>query len=517
MGCMARVRAYVREQELGTLLRGFKMNNIDPTTAKYLIKVKINTDGFVDKPDVVGAVFGQTEGLLGEDLNLRDLQRTGRIGRIEVDITSKGGKTFGELSMSSSLDQVETAIIAAALETVDRVGPSRSTFKISAIEDVRVKKREGIVERAKEILNEMIEQGKDTSDLLAEKIKVSVQVEEVTTYGPEKLSAGPNVRTSESIIIVEGRSDVINLLRAGIKNAIAVDGTNVPESVQRLSEERVTTAFVDGDRGGELILRELFQVADIDFVARAPRGQEVEEITPKLIAKCLRNKVPADQYMEAHNLGETAKDNGKRDRRNDRNGRGDRRRDEPEERKEERRSDRPKPETRKARFNESAADKYRKSVETRELRKPAEAEPARKEEPKREEPRKEEAKTEEPAKEEPKREEPRKESRGRGSKRVLSEEQETYKAMLSEVIGTRNANLLDSSMELVRKVAVKDVVNSLKEDSEGISAIVFDGAISQRMLDQSSKSGVTLLVGARKGKVTKMPEGIEIYTKDDLL
>ncbi len=480
------------------------MNNIDPTTAKYLIKVKINTDGVVDKPDVVGAVFGQTEGLLGEDLNLRDLQKTGRIGRIEVDISSKGGKTFGELAMSSSLDQVETAIIAAALETVDRVGPSKSTFKISSIEDVRVKKREGIVERAKELLNEMIEQGKDTSEVLAEKIKVSVQVEEITTYGPEKLSAGPNVKNSESIIVVEGRSDVLNLLKAGIKNAIAVDGTNIPESVQQLSKERVTTAFVDGDRGGELILRELFQVGDVDFVARAPRGQEVEQLTAKLLTKCLRNKVPGDQYMETHNLtGDSPKqqDNGGRRDRRDNNGREDRRG------RDERRSDRPKPETRKTRFNEAAADKYRKPVDsTRELRKPAEEKP---------EPKKEEQAEEKP---EPKKEEPKKDDRrGRGrSKRNLSPDQEKYKDMLSEVIGTRNANLMDSSFGIIRKVAVKDVVNSLREDSKGISTIVFDGAISQRMLDQSSKSGVSLLVGARKGKVTKMPEGIEIYTKDDL-
>ena len=274
----------------------------DPSSIKYQVKAKINADGIVDKPDVVGAIFGQTEGLLGDNLDLRDLQKSGRIGRVEVEIVSKGGKSEGILYMSSSLDQVETAIIAATLETIDRVGPCKASIKVIGIEDVRVTKREQIAERAKELLGILMDQAKGSGSNLTQNIRESLQVEEITTYGKERCPAGPNVKNSEAIIIVEGRSDVLNLLRAGIKNAIAVEGTNIPKSVQDLSKERVTTAFVDGDRGGELILRELFQTADIDYVARAPRAHEVEELSAKQLVKCLRNKVPGDQYMEMNGL-----------------------------------------------------------------------------------------------------------------------------------------------------------------------------------------------------------------------
>ena len=215
------------------------MNSIDPNATKYMVKAKINADGIVDKPDVVGAIFGQTEGLLGDDLDLRDLQKSGRIGRIEVDVVSKGGKSEGIIYMSSSLDQVETVILAAALETIDRVGPCKASIKVLGIEDVRITKREKIVERAKELLSSLVEQSKGTSADLAQNIRQSVQVEEITTYGKERCPAGPNVKNSEAIIIVEGRSDVLNLLRAGIKNAIAVEGTNVPKTVQDLSRERL--------------------------------------------------------------------------------------------------------------------------------------------------------------------------------------------------------------------------------------------------------------------------------------
>ncbi len=266
--------------------------NIDPNATKYMIKAKITADGIVEKPDVVGAIFGQTEGLLGDDLDLRDLQKSGRIGRIEVDIVSKGGKSEGIIYMASSLDQVETVVLASALETIDRVGPCKAAIRVLGIEDVRITKREKVVERAKELLNDLIAQSKGTSSDLTQSIRQSIQVEEITTYGKDKCPAGPAVKDSESIIIVEGRSDVLNLLRAGIKNAIAVEGTNIPKTVQDLSRERVATAFTDGDRGGELILRELFQTSEIDFVARAPRAHEVEELSSKQIGKCLRNKVP---------------------------------------------------------------------------------------------------------------------------------------------------------------------------------------------------------------------------------
>jgi len=273
-----------------------------PDTTKYLIHINLSAEGVVEKPDVVGAIFGQTEGLLGEDLDLRDLQRTGRVGRIDVQIASKKGETTGEILISTSLDRAETAILAASLETIDRVGPCVAHVSVKMIEDIRVSKRKKIVERAKEILIERFDDGTIDSDELLDDVRQTLRVEKVGTIGDEKLPAGPNVLESDAIIIVEGRADVINLLRYGIKNAVAVEGTNIPRSVIDLTEKKTTTAFFDGDRGGELILRELLQVADIDYVAFSPRGKSVEDMTKKEVIKTLRNKVPVeyvrDQYFE---------------------------------------------------------------------------------------------------------------------------------------------------------------------------------------------------------------------------
>ena len=229
--------------------------NIDPSTTKYLIQARLEAEGIVEKPDVVGAVFGQTEGLLGEELDLRDLQKSGRIGRIEVDAQSKKGRTEGTILIPSSLDQVETSILAAALETIDRVGPCKASIKVDKVEDVRISKRNKIIERARQLLASMVEESKTSGTDLLDEVRGSVTVAEIVSFGPERLPAGPNVADSDAIIVVEGRQDVLNLLRSGIKNAVAVEGTNVPKTIQELSKERALTAFVYGDWGGDLILR----------------------------------------------------------------------------------------------------------------------------------------------------------------------------------------------------------------------------------------------------------------------
>ena len=539
--------------------------NIDPSTTKYMVKAKINADGVVEKPDVVGAIFGQTEGLLGDELDLRDLQKSGRIGRIEVEITSKGGKSEGIIYMSSSLDQVETVILASALETVDRVGPCKASIHVLGIEDVRITKREKVVERAKELLNELIKQSKGSSVDLTDSVRQSVQVEEITTYGKDRCPAGPNVSDSEAIIIVEGRSDVLNLLKAGIKNAIAVEGTNIPKTVQELSRERVATAFVDGDRGGELILRELFQVADVDFVARAPRAHEVEELTAKQIVKCLRNKMPGDQYMEMNGLtvssdedeeeekeekpapeihrelrhAEPREDDSEEheERRRERREKKDR-----EERKRDRkdRKDREERREKKDRFDSGAIDKFRKKEDKevdsddvielpaaeRSLAVPGETHLMVREEPVAEP----EAVVEECIEEtvvepepvaEPEEEKPKAKARTLRGKRstsnkTLSPEQEKFRDMLLDLSTTHNAKILGVDGQVLREVAVKSLVNSLKEESEGVDSIVFDGVISQRILDVSADKGIKIVVGTRKGNISKMPADIVIWTKEDL-
>ena len=432
--------------------------NIDPSTTKYMIQARMEAEGIVEKPDVVGAVFGQTEGLLGEELDLRDLQKGGRIGRIEVDVQSKKGRSEGLILIPSSLDQVETSILAAALETIDRVGPCKATIKVEKVEDVRVTKRNKIIERARALLASMVEDSKTSGSDLLDEVRQSVQVSEIVSFGSERLPAGPNIADSDAIIIVEGRQDVLTLLRSGIKNAIAVEGTNVPKTVQELSKERALTAFVDGDRGGDLILKELLQVAEVDFIARAPRGKEVEELTQKQIMKALRNKIPADQYVEMYGL---------------------------------------------------SGQLYKPESEFPEAR-PAGAPPGRAE------------RGSEP------RPEPRSEPRGEPREfrevapapltpttKVLNPKLEKYREMLLQLGGSSTARLLDEGDGVVTEVPVRDLVETLKTAKQ-TRAVVFDGIITQRILDIAAEMNMHSVVGTKMGTITKQPTGVVVWTRSDL-
>ena len=265
-------------------------------TAKYLIHADITADGVVERNDVVGAVFGQTEGLLGDGLEIRDLQESSKVGRIDVEVASEGGQSFGELTIATSLDKVETAILAAALETIDRIGPCRSMIEVRNIEDVRSARRREVVDRAKRLLRESFDGAVMTSDELIEEVRRSIRVEDITEY--EGYPAGPRVEESDAIIVVEGRADVLQLLKYGIKNAVAVEGTDVPEVVAGLTQEKTVTAFLDGDRGGDLILKELAQVGDIDFVATAPEGRSVEDLDRHEVMAALREKVTHEEFIE---------------------------------------------------------------------------------------------------------------------------------------------------------------------------------------------------------------------------
>jgi DNA primase (EC 2.7.7.-) len=272
-------------------------------TTKYLIHARIAANGVVERSDVVGAVFGQTEGLLGDELDLRDLQESSKVGRIDVEITSENGQSFGELTIATSLDRAETAILGASLETIDRVGPCRAEIEITEIEDIRAAKRREVVDRAKELLATAFDDTTVSSTDLVADVRDSVRAEEIDTY--DGLPAGPSVGSSDAVIVVEGRADVLQLLQYGIKNAVAVEGTDIPETVADLTTTRTTTVFVDGDRGGELILRELLQVGDVDFVAFAPTDRSVEDLSRGEVLTRLRQKVAADRLGDVQNVRET--------------------------------------------------------------------------------------------------------------------------------------------------------------------------------------------------------------------
>ena len=279
-----------------------KITNQTDFTTKYIIEAKFSIKGVVEKSDIVGAIFGQTEGLL-LDLDLRDLQKSGRIGRIEVTNESKEGISKGIIKIPSSLTRRETALLAATVETVSRVGPCEADIKLVEITDVRETKRQKIIERAAELLKEWDTKSLESSEI-EEKMDTDIKLGEIISWGPEKLPAGPELDDNPEILIVEGRADVLNLLRIGVKNTVAVQGTQIPKSIIKLTKQKsVVTAFLDGDRGGTIILNELLQVAKLDFIARAPEGHEVEELTRKQMIKALQNKKAISDISDLKDKG----------------------------------------------------------------------------------------------------------------------------------------------------------------------------------------------------------------------
>jgi len=252
-------------------------------------------EGVVEKPDVIGALFGQTEGLFAPELDLRELQKSGRIGRIEISLESKQDKTTGNINIPTSLDRVSTAIIAASIESINRVGPCKAKVILNKIEDIRDARRRIIIDRAKEVLRKWtVETMPGTNEIFRE-VSEMLRLARAEKYGPEGLTAGPELGSAKKIIVVEGRADVTNLLRAGIQNTIALEGAKIPQTIIKLCREREVTAFLDGDRGGDLILKELQQVTKVKYVARAPRGKEVEDLTFKEIEKALKERVPIEK------------------------------------------------------------------------------------------------------------------------------------------------------------------------------------------------------------------------------
>ncbi len=288
---------------------------------KYMVLAKFSIDGLVDKPDIIGAVFGQTEGLLGDELDLRELQKSGKIGRIEIDVSTSGSKTYGKLFLPASLDRVETCILAAAVESVDRVGPFEAQFQVDKVEDTRAEKRRKILDRAKTLIKQLLSTEIPDSKELSELVQSEVKSSEIVEYGQDHLPAGPDIAKNDEVIFVEGRADVINLLRNNITNSIAIGGatSNIPKTIIDLAGEKEVTVFVDGDRGGEMVIRSLLNALDIDFVARAPDGKEVEELQRKEVIKALRTRVPLDQYLGVEKAKLNAQHSA--ERRESRNGR----------------------------------------------------------------------------------------------------------------------------------------------------------------------------------------------------
>jgi DNA primase len=374
-------------------------------TIKYVIHAKFEIEGVVEKPDVIGAVFGQTEGLFGPELDLRELQKSGRIGRIEIDLHSKNDKTTGTITVPTSLDRVSTALIAASIESINRVGPCASKVTLERVEDVREARRKVIIDRAKDILHKWTIESMPSVDEVFKEVSDTLKLGKVEKYGPEELPAGPELEKSKEIIVVEGRADIINLMRCGLLNTVALEGAKVPEAIKALCKEKEATALLDGDRGGDLIYKELLQVTNVKFIARAPRGKEVEELNCKEIFDALEARLSIQE-------GTTVK--------------------------------------------------------------PEAPKPMKREKPKVEVP-----------------------------KEVLE--------MMKSLEGTLEAVLLNDKFEQIERLPVSQLAEKLQQ-VEGVGTIVFDGIITQRVVDVASEKNIKRIVASRVSDAVKPSLTVELVT-----
>ncbi|NHJ00682.1 MAG: DNA primase [Candidatus Heimdallarchaeota archaeon] len=405
--------------------------DIDTSTVKYLIHEKFSINGVAERSDIIGALFGQTEGLIGEGLDLRELQKTSRIGRIAVNLQyqKRQRKTTGTIIVPSSLDRVETALLAAALETVDRVGPCVGKITLQKIEDVRESKRRQIILRASRILKSWDQEVTPDSTSVLEEVLKEARVSIIQKYGKEGIPSGPGIEDSDNLIIVEGRADVVNLLKHGFRNVIAVQGTNVPPEVIELTRKKVTTAFLDGDHGGELILRELIHLSDLDYVARAPPNREVEELSSKEILKSLRTKIPIEQIMKEMNI-----------------------------------------------TIEGTEDEFAitdPEIETKDV--------------------------------------PIIVSSDKVVEKFSGKIPHKF-ANLVENLPEQEAILIGADLEIIQEhVPISELRNTIIE-TDNVEAVIFDGIITQRLLDIATERGITIIIGAKQHDITKKPLDIDIYT-----
>jgi len=476
------------------------------SAVKYEVLANYEVQGVVEKPDIVGAIFGQCEGLLGEDMDLKELQQAGKIGRIEITVNKGKGTTSGEVIIPSSLDQVKTSILAATIETVEKVGPFEAKVKVLKIGDTRKEKRDVIADRAKELLKHMQKfEGVESSEL-AQEIKSDIRTEKIINL--DGLQAGPEVANSSEIIVVEGRADVLKLLSYGINNAVAMNGGNIDTPLIALCKLKTVTVLIDGDRGGELNVKKLASLTKVDFVAKAPDGKEVEELMQKEILQALKKKVP---FSEAFSAKESSSEqtqnfpqrndfrpnferrdfhNNNRDnfRPNNFQGRDNFRPQPFGQNRHDDRSPRPFQGRDNFRPNFERRDNFRPNFNNgpRDNFRPNHFNGGR--------------------------DNFRPNFQPQGGEIVntprvelpqeIPKDVEKLRKVFEKLKGKSKATLLDSKKKKIKEVDVKDLLKEVQDSKKKVDTVMFDGIITNRLIEAAGAKGVSTIIGVKKGNIT---------------
>jgi DNA primase len=420
---------------------------------KYHVKLKFEVDGLVEKADIIGAIFGQTEGLLGPEMNLNELQKVSKVGRIEVNVDSRSNMAKGDALIPMSTDISTAALIAAAIESIDKVGPFQAKFLLVGIDDIRAIKKRIIVDRAKKIVQEWATKTISEGEEMLKDVYDASKPGRLTAFGKAQLACGTGVFDSDWIILVEGRADVINLLRAGFDNSIAIEGAKIDETITKLTEGKKVVAFIDGDRAGDLILKELQGLVPIHKVLRAPAGREVEELTPLEITEILKEIIPTTAPIDSkqgttNNIPRQVQI-------------AEEQHEGPEFKLQHRREKRESQDMTAAEINQQMSSSQKTLYPD-------------------------------------------------DTPGVLSAVKELY----PQINETLEAVILDSSMRTILKLPVSDLIKKLN-GTEGASILVLDGIITQRLVEAANKAGIEYIIGHRTGELRKTSD-IKVRTFRDM-
>lgn len=430
---------------------------------KYHVKLKFDVDGLVEKADIIGAIFGQTEGLLGPEMNLNELQKVSKVGRIEVNVDTKSNSARGDALIPMSTDISTAALIAAAIESIDKVGPFQAKFSLVGIDDIRAIKKKVIVDRAKKIVQEWATKTISEGEEMLKDVYDASKPGRLTTFGRAQLACGVGVFDSDWIILVEGRADVINLLRAGYDNSIAIEGAKIDETILKLTQGKRTIAFIDGDRAGDLILKELQGLVDIEKVYRAPPGREVEECTPLEISEILKdveqfiqdkindtNTVPSNvqQIRNHHRVDHNQNQSNNQD--------------------------------------QNSFFPYTKDFANQSLGKHNNYD---------------------------------KSNQKQNTDTMTSKEDEevisTVKKVFQEINETLDAMVFDKSMKRIVKIPISELLKKISDLKDG-NLLILDGIVTPRLVEAANKSGIKYIIGHRTGNFKKASPDVRVQTFSDM-
>ena len=430
---------------------------------KYHVKLKFDVDGLVEKADIIGAIFGQTEGLLGPEMNLNELQKVSKVGRIEVNVDTKSNSARGDALIPMSTDISTAALIAAAIESIDKVGPFQAKFFLVGIDDIRAIKKKVIVDRAKKIVQEWATKTISEGEEMLKDVYDASKPGRLTTFGKAQLACGVGVFDSDWIILVEGRADVINLLRAGYDNSIAIEGAKIDETILKLTHGKKTVAFIDGDRAGDLILKELQGLVDIEKVYRAPAGREVEECTPLEISEILKD---VEQLMKDKINDTNAVPSNVQQIRNHR------------------RADHNQNQSNNQ--DQNSAFPYDRDFTNQSLNKHDNYDNSN-----------------------------QRQSPDNMTSKEDEEINSTVKQVFQEINETLDAMVFDKSMKKIVKIPISEIMKKISDVKDG-NLLILDGIVTPRLVEAANKSGIKYIIGHRTSNLKKLTPDVRVQTFSDM-